>query len=177
LILAFHGALAQNMNIEILTDEGNPQLVGHINEEGLQSKNYSDWYTPNKTDYKVDSETLEQLSEALKKHHILVFMGTWCSDSRREVPHFIKILETVDFPMEKLKIVGLDYREAHYKTSPTGEEWGLSIKRVPTFIFLKDGKEVNRIVESPIESLEKDMLKILDGQPYTPNYHELMKSE
>ena len=37
----------------------------------------------------------------------------------------------------------------------------LKIKRVPTFIFYKEGKEIGRIIESPNETLEKDFLKIV----------------
>ena len=72
--------------------------------------------------------------------------------------------------MAQLEIVALDYRKEKYKQSPTGEEQGLNIKRVPTIIFLKDGKEVNRIVESPLETLEKDMAQIILKKDYTPNY-------
>jgi hypothetical protein len=37
----------------------------------------------------------------------------------------------------------------------------LDIEFVPTIIFYKDGSEIGRIVETPAESLEKDLLKIL----------------
>jgi thiol-disulfide isomerase/thioredoxin len=85
-------------------------------------------------------------------------MGTCCGDSKREVPRFIKILKPVDFPMENLKIVALDKRKEKYKKSPQGEEWGLNIRRVPTFIFYKNGREINRIIETPVTTLEEDIL-------------------
>jgi len=72
--------------------------------------------------------------------------------------------------MEQLEIIALDYRKGHYKTSPTGEEKGLNIIKVPTIIFLKDGKEVNRIVESPLETLEQDIAQIVFKKDYVPNY-------
>jgi hypothetical protein len=43
---------------------------------------------------------------------------------------------------------------------------------VPTFIFMKDGQELGRIVEYPLESLEKDMAKILSGVDYKHAYAE-----
>ena len=46
----------------------------------------------------------------------------------------------------------------------------MSIINVPTFIFYKDGEELGRIVEYPIQDLESDMLKILSGQPYRHAY-------
>jgi tetratricopeptide (TPR) repeat protein len=42
---------------------------------------------------------------------------------------------------------------------------------VPTLIVYENGLELNRINESPVESLERDLLKILRKEAYTPNYH------
>lgn len=35
------------------------------------------------------------------------------------------------------------------------------IERVPTFIFYKNESEIGRIIETPVETLEKDILNIL----------------
>ena len=56
------------------------------------------------------------------------------------------------------------------KKTPTGSATKNSITNVPTFIFYKDGKEVHRIVESPVEFLEDDMLAILSGAAYKHTY-------
>ena len=78
--------------------------------------------------------------------------------------------------MEQLEIVALDRRKEFYKKSPTGEEQGLNIVKVPTLIFLKDGKEVNRIIERPIESLEEDIGAIVLQNTYVPNYVHLKRT-
>ncbi len=161
---------AQQINQEIKIADDPAFLVGQITIDGLTSNSYNDWYANNHDSYKVDTETIATIKTTLQSYHILIFMGTWCGDSKREVPRFIKILETADFPMEHLKIVALDRREDHYKMSPNGEEWGLAIKRVPTFIFYKNGSEVNRIIESPIVTLEADIKAIVNNLQYTPNY-------
>jgi hypothetical protein len=36
----------------------------------------------------------------------------------------------------------------------------MNIERVPTFIFKRGGEEIGRIIETPDESLEADMLKL-----------------
>ena len=161
---------AQQINLEISIGNEQPFLVGQVNLEGLSSNSYQNWYSSNYDAYDVASEIIAPVENELVKHKILIFMGTWCGDSKREVPRFIKILESVDFPMENLKIVALDRRKEHYKKSPNGEEWGLRIKRVPTFIFYKNGKETNRIIESPTVSLEADIKAIITNADYTPNY-------
>lgn len=87
-------------------------------------------------------------------------MGTWCHDSKREVPGFYKIL---DQNAENIEMIALDRK----KQTPNGETNGMEITNKPTFIFYIDGLEMNRIVETPVESLERDMVKILSGQDYS----------
>ncbi len=168
---------AQDLHQEVVSDDGKPFLLGPIKTTHLKTEPYQQWYDENFNTYQPDQASTKTLQEALDKYHVLLFLGTWCGDSRREVPRFMKILTESNFPEERVKIIAVDRRKPNVKKSPTGEEWGLQIKRVPTFIFLKDGKEVNRIVESPVESLEKDMLRILKQKKYEPNYAELMRSK
>lgn len=176
LLISFF-ASAQNNYQTVTLENGSSFLIGKIDVDVLKTEPHADWYSQNHSTYEVDQKELKSHLKYLDSFKILVFMGTWCGDSKRELPRFIKILETLDFPMKNLKIVALDKRRAHYKKSPTGEEWGLNIIKVPTFIFYRDGKEQNRIVESPIESLEKDMAKIINGKSYTPNYTKTLHSD
>tara|TARA_R110002074_G_scaffold104764_1_gene226259 strand:+ start:9402 stop:9962 length:561 start_codon:yes stop_codon:yes gene_type:complete len=157
-----------NQEISIVTQQ--PFLVGEINIEGLSSNSYKKWFQPNFASYTAATNNLAQIKDNLAAYQILIFMGTWCGDSKREVPRFIKILESVDYPMKNLKIVAVDKRKDFYKKSPQGEEWGLNIRRVPTFIFYKNGREINRIIETPVTTLEEDILNIISQNQYTPNY-------
>ena len=177
ILLNFSICHAQGSFQEVPSLEGGVDLVGHISPEQLTEAPYEEWYQIFYEYHEPDISLIEGFESDLKKFHILVFMGTWCSDSQREIPGFIKILQQADFPMERLKIVAVHDKGEFYKTSPNGEQWGLKIVKVPTIIFLRDGKEVNRIVESPIESLELDMNQIIRAKGYVPNYIDLMKSE
>ncbi|HCV44249.1 MAG TPA: thiol reductase thioredoxin [Bacteroidetes bacterium] len=87
----------------------------------------------------------------------LVFLGTWCGDSRREVPHFLKIADQCGIAPSRVRLHGLD----RAKKSEEGLAEQYNIKLVPTFIFLKNGTEVGRITEKPNATLEADMLSIL----------------
>jgi len=165
---------AQNINKEITTGKS-PYLLGKINKEGLTSANYNGWFTKNYDNYQPDETVLRNIANTLKDYEILLFMGTWCGDSKREVPRFYKILELSDYPMEQLTAVALSSQADMYKQSPEHEEKGLNIHRVPTFILYKNGKEVNRIVEEPVESLEKDIQKIVSANSYSSNYHTVTK--
>ncbi|WP_109302711.1 thioredoxin family protein [Aquimarina sp. AU474] len=163
---------AQSFNHEIKLEQNSPMLVGKINKEGFNEKPYNDWFSKNHSQYTPKQISIDSLKRRLDQYTIKVFMGTWCGDSKREVPRFYKILENSEYPLDRLTIIGVDRRKSTYKQSPGGEHEGLNIHRVPTFIFYKDGKEVNRIVESPKNTLETDMLNILSGN-YTPKYESV----
>lgn len=148
--------------------EESVMLLGKANREGLQMEAFKNWFNPGYTDYKVDSETLEQLKPLLKDVTVTIFMGTWCEDSQRETPHFYKILDEAGFDESKLTMITV----SEEKTTPQGFENGKNITNVPTIILYKNEKELGRIVEYPIESLEKDMLAILSGKEYKHAYAE-----
>ncbi len=161
---------SQKINQEIKTEKGLQFLVGPITLEKLQSEPYKDWFKSSYENYTVDESLIKMMKKSLEKYKIKLFLGTWCGDSKREIPRILKILKESKFPMKNLEIIALDRRRGFYKKSPSGEEKGLNIIKVPTLIFFKNNKEVNRIVESPIASLEEDMLAILSGKTYIPNY-------
>ena len=167
---------SQEYNKEIALEGHQPFMVGQINLEGLSKDPYHTWFAGQVENYTVDANLAKTFKETLKNYNITVFLGTWCGDSKREVPRFVKILKEADYPMEQPTMVALDRRKEFYKKSPTGEEKGLNIIKVPTFIFSKSGEESNRIVESPIESLEEDILQIVMEKPYVPNYASAEKA-
>tara|TARA_R110000796_G_scaffold183498_2_gene300077 strand:- start:178039 stop:178932 length:894 start_codon:yes stop_codon:yes gene_type:complete len=151
----------------------NEKLLGVITKNDLTTDDYSKWFSPQFNSYAIDKDSASKISEPLKEFEILVFMGTWCGDSKKEVPRFYKLLEEINYPIQKLKIIAVDSDKDQYKKSPNGEEKGLNIHKVPTFIFYKDGKEVNRIIEHPITSFEADIDQIINTNTYEPNYNSI----
>lgn len=143
-------------------------LLGPANEVGFKQEPFQAWYNTTYADYKVDESSIDELKYLSKNIEIVTYMGTWCEDSQRETPAFLKILDANDFKKKNHKI----YAVSRDKTTPEQSEKDLNITNVPTFIFYKDGQEINRIVEYPIESLEKDMVNILKGNDYKHAYFE-----
>jgi thiol-disulfide isomerase/thioredoxin len=118
------------------------------------------WYLDGYDKYQPNTEVLTRLA-AISKEDISfkIVLGTWCPDSRREVPRFLHILDLWQFPSEKITFIGVD----NSKLSPVGEYDQLDIQRVPTFIIYKNNIEAGRIIENPVTSLEQDMVNILTG--------------
>ncbi|WP_298419334.1 thioredoxin family protein [uncultured Kordia sp.] len=163
--------LSQELNQVTKDTRGREKMLGEINKSGLTQNSFNTWFTPNYEAYEPNVEITEKLQRKLKKYTITVFMGTWCGDSKREVPKFYKVLEAANFPESNLRVVGLNNGREHYKQGPNGEEIGMNIHRVPTFIvYNKRGKEIGRIVEHPVESFEADLLKICRKKSYQHKY-------
>ena len=133
-------------------------LLGYFNPDRLRQIPYSSWFTKGYDEYSIDSEALNKLLDISKDNvKIIVIMGTWCSDSRREVPGFMRILDIWKFPISQLSFIGVDKA----KNSPVEEYHSLKIQKVPTFIIYKNNIEAGRIIENPVTSLEQDMVNIL----------------
>ncbi len=150
-------------------EDGGEMLLGKINCKGLQEEPFKEWFTENYNGHVLDSILMDSLKPLLKDVKITTFMGTWCEDSQREVPALFKILDEVEYEDDAISLVAVN----HEKTTPQEFEKDLNIEYVPTIIiYNKDGEEMNRIVEYPQQTLEKDLLTILKGEPYKHAYEE-----
>jgi thiol-disulfide isomerase/thioredoxin len=149
---------------------GKPMLLGKITIEELQQEPFAEWYQMESDGYEVDTELTNAISDP-RQYTYQVFLGTWCGDSRREVPRMEKIFSEMGIDMSNVLIVTLD----RDKISPNGEQEGKDIRYVPTLIVNKDNQEIGRIVESPSSetaTLESDLFEISLGIPPVPNYSD-----
>lgn len=90
---------------------------------------------------------------------VLVVFGDWCGDSVDHVPTFLKIEEHVPFADVQWVAVGRKLAD------DTGIVEAYGIERVPTFVFLQNGTEIGRIIETPNKSMAQDVADILNGEP------------
>ncbi|WP_055447068.1 thioredoxin domain-containing protein [Lacinutrix mariniflava] len=170
LSLCLSFGFSQSLNKRVKYGDNKDMLLGEIDKNGLQSAPFNTWFNKNHDDYIVNKNLVKTFKKDLKNYTIKAFLGTWCGDSKKEVPRFYKVLEAANFPMNQLETFALDKSDDAYKQGPNGEEKGLNIHRVPTFIFYKNGKEVNRIVEHAKETFEHDILSIVNTDHYRQNY-------
>ena len=150
---------------------GKPMLLGKITIEELQQEPFNEWYQMEFDGYEVDTELTNAISDP-GQYTYEVFLGTWCGDSRRELPRMEKIFSEMGIDMSNVLIVTLD----RDKISPNGEQEGKDIRYVPTLIVSKDNQEIGRIVESPSSetaTLESDLFEISLGIPPVPNYSDI----
>lgn len=148
-----------------------PQLLGYCAASDLTREPYATWFKPGYDNYIPTADVVAQLKKAgPEKFTIKIVFGSWCGDSRRELPRMLKVLDAAGFTKDNVQLLGVYDSMAVYKQGPNREEKGLNIYRVPAFLVYQKGKEVGRINEYPVESLERDLAKILQHETYTPNY-------
>jgi thiol-disulfide isomerase/thioredoxin len=154
--IAFIAAMFQSIS---LFAQAPDSLIGRFEREAFLEAPFAEWYFEEYSEYEPQQSVVSAM-EGVEELEILIFLGTWCSDSRREVPRFLKILDLLPEKAGKLSFIGLNRK----KTAPEYQENIWHIEYVPTFIFLKDGRELGRIIETPQLSLEEDMKSILSSK-------------
>lgn len=159
MLVLFIGAQAQELNKVIVDPDLNREiLIGWVDRAGISSKDYLENEQQKYDEYSPNAEAIEYLKETFSKDpdlHILVVFGTWCGDSKMQVPEFFKVADLA-------KISNIKYLAVNRKKLAGAIDMsGMDIQRVPTFIVYKGKKEIGRIIESPSYTLEDDLVSIL----------------
>lgn len=149
----------QTFKVTIDEKSNKPMLIGICTKENFIKDTSFSWWFLSEYDFYNPEDSIMKLID-LDSIKIVCVMGTWCSDSRREVPHFYKILDALNFNYENLTLYCVDRK----KQAEGFDIDQFVIEKVPTFIFYKNDSEIGRIIETPQETLERDMLKILQSQ-------------
>jgi cyclophilin family peptidyl-prolyl cis-trans isomerase/HEAT repeat protein/thiol-disulfide isomerase/thioredoxin len=136
-----------------------PLIVGEITPDRLLATVPA--YGERKSEYKPDLSVVEMMKSYVRPgDRVEVFMGTWCDDSQREVPKFLRIADDlksqygVELPV---RFVAVDKS----KQQPAALLTGKSLQKVATFIYYRDGQELGRIEERPQGLFEDDLLTIV----------------
>ena len=95
--------------------------------------------------------------KTLSGKSVLVFFGTWCHDSEREVPRLLKLLDLSGVELKNLSLHGLNYN----KQEPTNLYRQFNLRYSPTIILLQGEDELGRIVEKPTASLGQDLASFI----------------
>lgn len=134
-------------------------LIGFISKENIIQNDHYKWGSDGYNQYKpqLSNHDLETIKSKIAVLNIAIVMGTWCEDSQNHVPKLLKILNQIQFPDNQIKIYCVNREKLI--TEPTLQS--MNIHYVPTILIFKDAIEIGRIVENPMESLEKDLLEII----------------
>jgi hypothetical protein len=111
--------------------------------------------------YEPDAAALEAIDSTLTAQRgdlrVEVILGTWCGDTRDQVPKFLKIWDILGRNRLPATFVGVERRKEKRAAALAGKK----IERIPTFIVYRKDEEIGRIVERPKATVEEDLAAIL----------------
>jgi thiol-disulfide isomerase/thioredoxin len=136
-----------------------PVPVGPLTREQIEAA-VPDW-VQSQVEAQLDAEAARALATVAPGAEVIVFVGTWCGDSKREVPRLWKALdETGGMVPFAVRYVGVD----RDKKEPAAALAESAVRYLPTFIVVRDGRERGRIVETSPHGVERDLLDLLTGK-------------
>lgn len=128
---------------EVTNEGGTKILKGFITKQELATDAAFPWFAEGAKGYVPEPGALAAFKGAKDSIHILVFGGTWCGDTKALFPKFFALTDAAGITADHMTILGVDRSK---KTVHRLAE-AFDVTRVPTFIVLKGGKEVGRVVE------------------------------
>lgn len=149
---------SQELNRQITDPQLNEVILyGYCNRAGLEKGEFGKVFDEYYSIYEPDKEVISQMRGKTDSVTIVVVMGTWCSDSQEQVPRFFKVLDKIRFNDKDVTIICVDKN----KEAGDIDLKKYDIQKVPTFIIYRKSRDAGRIVESPMSTLEKDLLMLL----------------
>ncbi len=116
---------------------------GLINEKDLLDEPSFTWLNENAKSFIPSTSAVNVLKTNGNNIHILVFGGTWCDDTKAQLPKFLKTVHAAAIAENKMTYITVDRN----KVSLGNLAQCFGITNVPTFIVQKNGMEIGRIIE------------------------------
>ncbi|CAN5838118.1 hypothetical protein BH10BAC2_BH10BAC2_34470 [soil metagenome] len=138
-------AIAQLHSYEISTDpeNGSKVLRGLLIRADIQNDTSFKWFNDNMKFGQANAAAVEAFKKHTQDIQLIVFGGTWCEDTQNLLPVFYKLIDKSGFPDSSITLVGVD----RPKTTLYNLHKVFNVTKAPTFIVIKDGKEIGRVEE------------------------------
>ncbi|TWW01775.1 thioredoxin family protein [Chitinophaga pinensis] len=134
---------------------GKKVLKGKIDMQTLMNDSAFAWFYTGVNGYQPNDNMLNYIKDNRGKFNIVAVVGTWEDQSRQLLPALYKIMILGGSPDEQVLTYGADEK------MQTSAPQDYKIKKLPTFILFREGKEIGRLNGEVGESLESDMARIL----------------
>lgn len=127
----------------ITQNEKEKVLKGLLSRSVIESDTTFKWFGANYKLGRVDAHAVDVFKKKGDSVHIVVFGGTWCEDTQNLLPQLYRLADSSHYADSAITLIGVDRN----KKTLDGLSEAFHITNVPTFIVMKDGKEVGRIIE------------------------------
>jgi thiol-disulfide isomerase/thioredoxin len=157
-ILSFQYIFAQPSAQVSRDTDGNKILKGFINKKELATDTAFAWYAQNSKGFTPSADAVQQYSANKDSVNFIIFGGTWCDDTKNLLPKFFATTDAAGISENYITLIGVDRNKKTFYNLT--EAFGVT--NVPTFIVMKNGKEIGRVVEyGKIGSPEKEVAQII----------------
>ena len=152
-------ASAVTAQTEVNVEPGGAKIIkGFMNKSDLATDSSFKWYAQNQKGYTPEQNALNAFRANKDSVNIIAFGGTWCEDTQTLLPKFFALTDAAGFSADRITLLGVDRSK---KTIQHLTE-AFNVTRVPTFIIMKNGKEIGRVVEYGKSGMfDKDLGEIL----------------
>jgi len=151
---------SMKVNYLVSKDKDHKMLVGVINRTLLATDTAFGWFNENSKYGQPDPIAVSIFQLEKRKFTMVVFGGTWCEDTQNLLPKFYQLVNASGYPGSQISLIAVDRK----KQTINDLNKRFNITNVPTFIVLKEGKEVGRVVEYGTEGdITKELGKIVAG--------------
>ncbi|WP_121353976.1 thioredoxin family protein [Flavisolibacter nicotianae] len=147
--------------VEISRDNsGIKVLKGFISRKDLVTDTAFSWFAEGQKSFTPNPDVVKQFAAVKDSVSILIFGGTWCGDTKHLLPNFLATTDAAGLSPNRITLLGVDRnKKTLFNLAET-----FNIINVPTFIVLKNGKEIGRVVEyGRIGMPEKELAEVIAG--------------
>jgi thiol-disulfide isomerase/thioredoxin len=147
---------------EVSTDAktGAKVLKGFLHRSDIESDTSFKWFTENMKFGHADDAAVTAFQKNASKFQMIIFGGTWCDDTQNLLPVFYRLVDRSGYPDSSITLIGVD----RAKTALYNFHILFHVTEVPTFIVMKDGKEVGRVVEyGKYGQIDKELGEIVNS--------------
>lgn len=131
---------------------------GKVSKQDLENDtSKTAWFQTEFMAYKPEVTEAQKKILTTRDFQVVIILGTWCSDSRTQVPRLYKVFYALGLNPP----ITLITTDKNKKVIEPGFVH-ITAKYVPYFIIRdKNGKDIGEIIETPKKTLEADLAAIL----------------
>ena len=147
-------------NYETIYNGKEKILKGLLQRSDIEDDTTFAWFKQNYGLGMANATAVEAFRKNGSKFQMVVFGGTWSEDTQNLLPQFYRLADKSGYPAASISLIGVD----RSKTTLDNLNTAFHITNVPTFIVMKDGKEVGRVVEyGKYGKIDKELGEIVAG--------------
>jgi hypothetical protein len=154
------GILTRAESEYTVSNDGTQKILkGLISRDMLEKDAAFAWFHQNRCAYTPDAALATLVRSRAQQMRFLVFTATWNENAQYILPRFYSLMDAASIRPDQVTLIGVDREKKtlHHLTET------MHILEVPTFIVLRNGKEIGRIQPTDKYSAwEKELLAVLE---------------